>query len=206
MLKQYSLKALQLAMNQALSLDADIATRMEPLLDKWLEIIIRPLNERLFMGFTPAGIKLETTIQKEADCRIISSPLGLIRLSLLPASKARSLFNDTIEMHGDVEVGQAVKTLFDSVELDWEGHLAQFTGDIIAHKIGSVWRKSFRMGERLHDSMRSNMEEYLHEELRVSPGPEEVEDFCKDVDALVLDAERAEAKLNRLVKRHESNS
>ncbi len=205
MLKKYSLKALQSAMNHALALDPGFSGKMAPLTGKWLEIVIEPLGVNFFMGFDNTAIKLQDTLTFPADTVIHSSPLGLIRLSLLPASKARSLFNDQIRIQGNIELGQEVKQLFDQIDIDWEGHLAQFTGDIIAHQVGSAWRHARAFGKRMAGSLHANIEEYLHEELRVSPATEELNDFYEDVDKLIMDVDRLQAKMNLLVGQDETN-
>lgn len=203
MLKKYSLKTLQTAINHGLSLDRDVTEKLQPLIGQWLEIVIEPLGVNFFMGFGGDGVLLQDTIACPADAVIHSSPLGLIRLSLLPASKARSLFNNEIKIQGDVALGQAVKRLFDELDIDWEGHLAQFTGDIIAYQIGGLWRKGRAFGDKLVGSLHSNVSEYFHEEIRVSPCAEEIDDFFNDVDTLVLEVERIEAKINLLVTSNE---
>ena len=135
----------------------------------------------------------------QADTIIHSNPIGLIRLSLLPASKARSLFNDKIRMSGDIELGQQVKKLFDDMDIDWEGHLAHFTGDVVAHQIGSFVRKGMEFKKQFSHSMRHNMTEYLQEELRVFPSRNELDDFFNDVDELSLNVERLQAHINQLM-------
>lgn len=137
------------------------------------------------------------------DTIIHSSPLGLIRLSFLPASKARSLFNDKIRLSGDVELGQAVKNLFDELDIDWEGHLAHFTGDVVAHQVGSLFRQGLAFKKQLQESLHLNMSDYLHEELRAFPSREEINDFFNDIDQLALDVERLQAHVNQLKGKHE---
>lgn len=129
--------------------------------------------------------------------------MGLIRLSLLPASKARSLFNDKIRMKGDIELGQQVKKLFDEMDIDWEGHLAHFTGDVVAHQIGTFVRKGRAFKKKLDESMRQNISEYLSEELRVIPTKYELEDFFAEVDELSLSVERLQAHINQLLNHYE---
>ena len=203
MLKKYSLKALQIAINHALGLDAALSDKIHALVGRWLEIVVEPLGVNFFMGFDEQGVLLKDSLFCPADAVIHSSPLGLIRLSILPASKARSLFNDEIKIHGDVELGQDVKRLFDALDIDWEGHLAQFSGDIIAYQIAGLWRKGRAFGDRVLGSFHNNLGEYLHEEMRILPAAEELDDFFNDIDALVLDVERLEAKINLLVVRNE---
>lgn len=203
MLKKYSLKALQIAINKAARLDEHMPAKLQALDNKTLEMIISPLNVNFFILFKDGEIILLDSYDRGADTIIHSNPLGLIRLSLLPASKARSLFNDKIRMTGDTELGQHVKKLFDEMDIDWEGHLAHFTGDVVAHQIGSFVRKGMVFKKRLDDSMRQNMSEYLQEELRLFPTKYELEDFFVEVDELSLSVERLQAHINQLISRYE---
>lgn len=205
MLKKYSLKALQIAMNQAIMRDENVLSTLYVLNGKTLEIIISPLNVNFFIHFNESKIQLLDHYDEKADTIIYSNPLGLIRLSLLPASKARSLFNDKIRMTGDVELGQHVKKLFDEIEIDWEGHLAHFTGDVVAYQIGSIMRKGMAFTRHVEQSVRQNMTEYLQEELRVLPSKYELEDFFAEIDELSLTVERLQAHVNQLLSRYEIN-
>lgn len=206
MIKKYSLKTLQKAINLALFMDEDIATKLQPLDGKVLQMVIMPLSIVFFIRFTTLGIELFTDYDGNPDTTIHSSPLGLIRLSLLPASKARSLFNDKIKISGDLLLGQKIKTLFDNLSLDWEGHLAHFTGDVVAHQIGSFWRQGVAFNRKVSDNIRSTISEYLHEELRASPSAEELNDFFNDVDALSLDAERLTAQIQHILRNNSDDS
>lgn len=203
MLKKYSLKALQIAINQAAKLDENMPAKLRTLDNKSLEMIISPLNVNFFILFKDGEIILLDRFDREADTVIHSNPLGLIRLSLLPASKARSLFNDKIRMKGDIELGQQVKKLFDGMDIDWEGHLAHFTGDVVAHQIGSFVRKGMAFKKKFDESMRQNISEYLNEELRVLPTKYELEDFFAEVDELSLSVERLQAHINQLLNHYE---
>ncbi|KTD01719.1 SCP2 sterol-binding domain-containing protein [Fluoribacter gormanii] len=205
MLKKYSLKALQIAINKAAKLDEQMPARLNAFDNKTLEIIISPLNVNFFIHFKDGEIVLLDCYDREADTVIHSNPLGLIRLSLLPASKARSLFNDKIRMTGDTELGQQVKKLFDEMDIDWEGHLAHFTGDVVAHQIGSFVRKGMAFKKKLDESLQQNVSEYLQEELRVMPTKYELEDFFAEVDELSLSVERLQAHVNQLISRYEIN-
>lgn len=199
MLKKYSLKALQTAINQALNLDEHMPEKLQALNDKVIEMIISPLNVNFYIQFQDSQMLLLDEYEGTPDTIIHSNPIGLIRLSLLPASKARSLFNDKIRMSGDIELGQKVKKLFDELDIDWEGHLAHFTGDVVAHQIGSFLRKGMEIKKQFSTSMQLNMTEFLQEELRVVPSKNELDDFFNDVDELRLSVERLQAHIHQLM-------
>ena len=203
MIKKYSLKVLQKAINQALSLDESMPSKIASLQGKVLEIIIAPLGVNFYIGFAEQQLKLYDIYEGEPDTVIHSSPLGLIRLSFLPASKARSLFNDKIRLSGDVELGLRVKKLFDELDIDWEGHLAQFTGDVVAYQLGSLFRQGLVFKKQLRDSVRSHLTDYLQEEIQMFPPREEIDDFFKDIDKLALDVDRLSAHIHQLMAHYE---
>lgn len=203
MIKNYTLKALQMAINRALQLDDQFVEKMSSVQGKTIELVIAPLNISFFIHFEARQVTLHAEYTSMADVVIRSSPLGLIRLSFLPASKVRSLFNDQIHMTGDVLLGQQVKQLFDSLDLDWEGHLAQFTGDVVAFQIGSIFRRGRALQQRVSESFSTNITEYLQEELRLFPSREELADFFADIDEVSLAVERLAARVNQLIVSYE---
>ena len=184
MIKKYTLLALQKAINHALSLDETLPEKIRVLETRVLEIIISPLNVNFFIRFEQGELLLLDQHEGVADTTIHSSPLGLIRLSVLPSSKVRSLFNDSIRISGDIELGQQVKQVFDEIELDWEGHLARFTGDVVAYQVGSLVRQGLGFKQHLSESLRVNIRDYLQEELRMFPPREAVNDFFNDIDVV----------------------
>ena len=199
-LKSYTLRALQKSLNHALALDELSAPKICALEGKCLKIIIAPLNVHFFILFQNHKIHLKSDTITLPDTVIHSSPLGVIRLSLLPSSKVRSLFNDQIRISGDVQVGQQVKKLFDELQIDWEGHLAHFTGDVVAHQIGSFVRHSWSIKQRMSDSFRKNLSDYVHDESRLLPSRQELEDFYTAIDALSLTVERLAAHINQVTQ------
>jgi ubiquinone biosynthesis accessory factor UbiJ len=203
MIKKYSLLALQKAINHALALDPSMPAKIQSLQGHVLQIIISPLNVYFFIAFEQGQLRLLDHYNEHPDTIIHSSPLGLIRLSLLPASKVRSLFNDNIRMSGNIELGQRVKQLIDELDIDWEGHLALFTGDVVAHQVGSFVRQGLRFKRQISNSLRHNVTDFLQEESRTFPPREEVNNFFHDVDTLSMDTERLAAHINQLLVMHE---
>jgi ubiquinone biosynthesis protein UbiJ len=205
MIKEYSLSVLQQAIHHALRLDPSLPEKLEPIHGKVIEMIIRPLRVHFFIRFEHQTIQLMAEYDGTPNTTIHSSPLGLIRLSLLPASKVRSLFNESIQITGDILLGQTVKQLFDNLDIDWEGHLAHFTGDVVAHQVGSFMRRGLAFKTQLETSMQHHISEYLHEEIRAFPPREEVNDFYNDIDALSLQVERLAAHIHQYLAHHETS-
>ena len=198
MIKYYSLKILQKAINKAAALDETMPDKLAQLSGKMIQLLILPLQVKFFITFQHGEVILLDRYEGQPDTVIESSPLGLIRLSLLPVSKARSLFHDDVKLSGDTELGQQIKQLFDELDIDWEGHLAHFTGDVVAYQIGSLVRRGRSFKKQFVDSICDNVSEYLQEESRTFPSEEALNDFFDDVDTLAQDVERLEATLHYL--------
>lgn len=203
MLKKLSLQALQFALDQALSLDSTITDQLKSLDGKLIEMIISPLNVHFYILIQGGKLLLNSKAQQAPDTVIHSSPMGLIRLSLLPSSKMRSLFNDNIKISGDMELGRDLKKIMDNVDIDWEGHLAHFTGDVVAHHIGKVFRKGRSFGRHYLQSFKQNTQDYLCQESALLTTTAEVEQFNQAVDELRLRTERLIAHFNQWLAQHE---
>ena len=205
MLKKISLHALQFALNQGISLDPSLKDKFLDFEGKIVEIVILPLHVHFYMTFHNGNIILLNEIDSEPNTIIHSSPIGLIRLSFLPASKVRSLFNDAIKISGDVELGQRLKKVIDSMNVDWEGHLAYFTGDVAAYHIGKIVRKGREIQKKYVKSFQDQTKDYLLHELQWIVTSEELEQFYQDVDETRLRTERLQAHLEYLSAKNEKN-
>ena len=195
MIKKYSLMALQTAINQALKLDLNMPEKISALHGKVVKIMIAPFNIDFYLGFSEQQIQLMDEWDGVVNTVIESSPWGFMRLSLLPAAKARTLFNNQVTISGDVGLGQAIKQLFDGVDIDWQSHLATLTGDVFAHQVSQLVAQGKAYQQQVTSSLQATLSDYLHEELRWFPPEEEIRDFFADVDTLALQLERIEARM-----------
>lgn len=200
MIKKYVLQGLEKAINATLALDDTIQDQQTALRGRVLKLIVTPPAFDFFILFHDKGVRLEATWPGEADTTLQSSPIGYLRLAITPASKVHTLFHDAVIISGDVALGSKVKQLFETLDIDWEGHLAKVTGDVIAYQCGSLIRQGIRYKKHFTESMRHNLTEYLQEECTLMPPREEVNDFCNAVDTLSLDVERLSARIQHIIQ------
>lgn len=191
------LNLLETALNRALQLDELMPEKLRALKGGLLKIVLQPFNIGFYMQFGEDKITLLSETSSTPDTVIYSHPIHLLRLGMLPGSGARSLFHRDVRMVGDAVFGQAVKQLFDGIDIDWEGHLATFIGDMPAYQMGQAARGVKRFTSKVLESWQRNISDYVHEEGRLSPSQAELRDFCDEVDQLVLDVERFEARMER---------
>ncbi len=188
---------LETALNQYLTLDEDVELLLAPLAGKVIAVHLEPLNETLYLCPTRDKIQILEHFQGEVDTQI-SGSLSALGLMGLDASSIRSIFNGELNIEGDTCTGEIFQQLFKKLDIDLEEKLSHFTGDIIAHKIGNLFRSADNWTQQSLETFRLNTEEFLQEETRELPAKPEVAIFFQQVEELRSDFDRLEARIERL--------
>ena len=191
------LAGLEAALNRYLRLDPDAMARMAALQPRSIAIELTPLQLTLYLVPAENGVQLRSQLESAPDTVLRGTPLGVAQLGL-GSQSGKALFSGDVAIEGDVETGQAFKTILDEMDIDWEEQLSRLTGDIIAHQLGNTARRAtgiLRQGRR---TLERDLGEYLQEELRVLPTRIETENFSADVSRLGMDLDRLAARIRRL--------
>lgn len=188
---------LETALNQYLSLDEDVSLFLTPLAGKVIAVNILPFNETVYLCPTKDKIQLLESYTDKADATLSGtlSALGLMGLSSTPM---RSIFSGEVRIEGDTQVAQKFQQIFDKLDIDLEEKLSQFTGDIIAHKIGNLFRSGQNWSQESLDTFKLNTKEFLQEETRDLPAGPEADIFYQQVDKLRADFDRLDARIKQL--------
>ena len=114
---------------------------------------------------------------------------------------AAALINGNIELTGDSGPLLDLQRIIAGLELDWEAPLVDTLGDVAGHQLAEGLRGLFGWGRQARFSIERQLEEFIHEEARLSPSRREVEDFYEDIESLNQRVERLQARLKRLAKK-----
>lgn len=199
------LAGLEAAMNRTLALDSATLERMRALQGKVIAVELRLVDDEtgaatenpvLYVLPGPAGVRLMGQFEGRPDTTLRGSPLGLARMAM--GGTGEGLFTGEVEIHGDVALGQRFRRIWDGLEIDWEEHLSQYTGDILAHQAGNIVRGLGEWGRQGAARLRQDLGEYLQEERRDLPHRNETAAFLGAVDRLRDDVERIDARVRRL--------
>jgi ubiquinone biosynthesis protein UbiJ len=180
-------------------MDPAAGERLAVLDGRVIALELRGLDVMLVLRVQGQGIAMLDDIDQAPDTVLRGTPLGIARLGLGRGNVTGALFSGDVEISGDVETGQAFKAVLDAIDIDWEEQLARLTGDLLAHQLGNAARHSARWLEHARLTLERDLSEYLQEELRVLPTRIEIENFIEDVGRLVMDTDRLEARLRRLL-------
>lgn len=199
-----AIAGLEEAFNRYLALDQDAAEQLAKLHGRVIAFDVVGLGLTLFLIPGPGGLQILSEYEDTPDCRLRGTPMALARMGDRQASSDQ-LFSGTVEISGNTELAHQFGKILGGMEVDWEEQLSHYTGDIVAHEVGKLFRSTGHWGSRTLETLRLDVQEYLHEELRLLPVKPEIEAFMTDVDTLRDDAERLQARMDRLKKKINEN-
>jgi len=189
--------ALESALNNYLKLDLDVSELLSPIAGKVISLTVEPFGETFYLCPTRDAVQVLDDYPEPPDTRITGSlwSLGMMGLSSKPM---RSVFSGEVRIEGDMSTGRRFQALFDKLDIDLEEKLSQFTGDVIAHQIGNLFRKGSRWTRQSIRTLELNIGEFLQEETRDLPAGPEAEIFYRQVDDLRTDFDRLSCRIERL--------
>ncbi|MDP6103942.1 MAG: SCP2 sterol-binding domain-containing protein [Gammaproteobacteria bacterium] len=116
--------------------NADIS----PLNGKTVRFSLQDLPLNVDFVFTNNRVFVLSNKGKNVDVSIDLKSVAFI--AIIQGEDLNELLKqDKIMVNGDVKTAQLVVGLLNNAEIDFEEELSSFTGDIIAHKIGSIVSK-----------------------------------------------------------------
>jgi ubiquinone biosynthesis accessory factor UbiJ len=189
--------AIELALNQVLALDEETLVRLPAMQGKVIAIELQGLNVILYLIPVAQKITVYGRFEGEADTLLSGTPLALMRMGLAEHA-GDVLFSGDVQISGDVELGQAFSEILDRLDIDWEEHLSHISGDLIAHKVGNLFREAMSWGRETVDTLSLDVAEYLQEETDTLPNGDEVEHYLTEVDMMRAAVDRMAARVRRL--------
>ena len=104
--------------------------------------------------------------------------------------------NGNISIEGDLELANKVSQVLKKIEWDVEEDLSKYIGDIPAIHSTKIIKKVLTSGKKNIVNIAGAFLEYWQEESQILTKKNDVENFNSEVDKIVEDTERLEAKMN----------
>lgn len=195
MLSNTILAVVETVLNGYINLDPESSKNLEKLAGKIIAVEL-PFF-KFYYAPSKTHIRLLAECHTPADVTLQGSPLDFLRYTGSEKDNA-AFVTSGIKVTGNTEVAQDFKDLFAKIDIDWEEKLSHVTGDIVAHQIGNFFRAINAWAKQSSDTLKQDLSEYVHEEIRLFPAAEELQLFYKDVDHLRNSVERIDARIKKL--------
>ena len=108
--------------------------------------------------------------------------------------------NGNISIEGDLELANKVSQVLKKIEWDVEEDLSKYIGDIPAIHSTKIIKKVITSGKKNMVNIAGALLEYWQEESQILTKKNDVENFNSEVDKIVEDTERLEAKMNMVMQ------
>lgn len=194
------LAALESAVNQALALSAGSAAALAPLEGCVFALHCTAPTIDVFLEPVDSGIRLMGVYDGPVTTSIRGEASDFTELAT-SADPAATLINGNLELVGDSAPLIELQKTLSHLDVDWEAPLVDTLGDVAGHQAAEILRGAFRWGKQAGGSLSRQLEEFIHEEARLSPPRLELEDFYRDVQELGMRVERLESRARRLRKK-----
>ncbi len=188
---------LETGVNQLHQLDSSASQKRKALNGTIIGVSLKEINKPIYFVISHQQIDLLSKYEGQADCFIRLNIMALIELQ--DSHQLTSLIKSgQLEVDGDIKVVQQFAQLLTEMDIDWEEHLANKIGDLLAHKLVYHTKQCKQHFIKQGRKAQKQLAEIITEELRIAPGPLEVAYFCDQVSDVEKQLERLEKKISTL--------
>lgn len=177
--------------NNLLHRDPESVERLQRLDGKRLRFHLKELPFEITVSVDTHGVQLSTSDESDVDCRI-ATEMGVLPELQDTANLTRLIKADLLDIDGDPMLAQQVVSLFKSLNVDWEAELAKTIGDVPAHWLGKLWRRSREQVKTQWQQQQRWVHGVLTEEKKLLPVRAEFDQFKTDLQQLRAQIERLE--------------
>lgn len=195
-------KSLEFALKQALDYDPGSRAALVDLTGKSLALEITHPPFALHLAFSDTDINV-SGYGHGADCTLSGSLPAVMGLLW---REHHTLAGSGVTLSGDPGLLQKLQRILGNADFDWEqaltDQLAVLAGpsnaSLLLHPLAQLLRSGNRWMQRQTQVAPEWLRDFLTQELRLLPSPEELAVFNQDVDDVRAQAERLEARLRKL--------
>jgi ubiquinone biosynthesis protein UbiJ len=197
-----ALSSVEIILNKALNLDPFSRNRLASLQGKVFAIKCTKPDCKIFIMVLENGFQLTNSIIDEADAEIAATADVLLKL-LIAKNKDSIIRNENIQLKGDASSIQDLQAILFDLDIDWEYQLSKLIGDIPTQALSDGIAKLKIFLSNNAASFTEDIDEYLHEEKKIVPTMSELEIFYQRIDQLRLKVDRAESRINKLIRNYQ---
>lgn len=143
----------------------------------------------------PIAVYSQYGADVDAQLNISLSTLAAIRNG---ESLSELVKQQKLEITGDMQLVGLLAQLLAAIEFDPTDPLSKVVGDGMAHRIHKTGVGLFSRGQQHAKRAQAHLGEFLVEEQHLAPAPEQMRQFCDDVDALALRVDQIAQRLTKL--------
>jgi ubiquinone biosynthesis protein UbiJ len=185
------------ALNRALALDPPSRDAVAALEGRRIGVQLRGVNLALAINVHDGKLVVGPHGQAPADLNLHASPARLLAFALRRGEDS-PLPPGKVDISGDAELARRLEKLLRGFSPDIEEAFTQTFGDVLGVPVARTFQRLFTWTRETAQALVQDSAEFLREESRDLVAPAEMERFLDDVDGLREQADRLDARVQRL--------
>lgn len=192
-----ALSGAEAILNKTLELDPLSKKKLLKLQGKIFSVKCTSPEIFIFITIHEEGFLLSPVIADLAEAEISASANELLKL-LFAKDKSNIIRNNNVQIKGDITDIQELQEIIFDLDINWEYQLSKFIGDVPTQSLSNGLDLLKNFITKTAESIKTDVDEYIHEEAKMIPTTHELEDFYYRIDALRLRLDRNHARLTKL--------
>ena len=189
---------LERAANGALKYAPVTRIQMVPLKGHSLGIQLQRPAIPLQLCVDKRQIRIYSNWEMDTDVTIKGPAMSLVRQLTKNQTTPADLMQNGIEIDGDQELAEQFITLLRNLDLDFEGILADFIGDLAARQLGNFARTGLEIFHQAATTFAEQTKRFIAEDQAMVVGPSEFDQFKLEVDEIRQRGDRLQARLQNI--------
>tara|TARA_S200000501_G_scaffold132447_1_gene125226 strand:- start:862 stop:1503 length:642 start_codon:yes stop_codon:yes gene_type:complete len=158
-----------------------------------LQLTIKFYDNRVrLIGFNSELADSSTDLKISGDCEQL--------LQLLLNKEVANFTDPNISVLGDAGLAQELYKTVLLLDVDWPSLLTPLIGHVVTNELHKNGENVIAWATQIKDTSHINFQDYVKEELKIFPHPEDLESFRDDIDLLRLRIDRVMARTDLLAE------
>jgi len=196
-------RALQTALNHALSLDPDTQQRVSALEGRSIQVHLDGPELTLAIAVREGRLEVGPA-REDSHLRVRATPGSLLAMAVRRDDEG--VAPGKVDIAGDAELARRLEKLATQFAPDVEEAFARTFGDVLGVPLAREMRQALAHARESGSHLAEDTADWLRDEAHVAMAPGEVETFLDGVDALRERSERLESRLARLEQKLKGNA
>lgn len=190
---------LEQAINQHIAMDAAAQAKMAQLHGRVICLEVLGTGHNIYLIPGVEMVQLFGSHEGDPECLLQGSPMTIAQLRS-PISEHGEAIPEDMQVSGDRELAEQFCRIMRQVEINWEAHLAKYTGSLIAGELGKIISFASYWCDHIEDTLKEDIQGLLQQDTSILPSSHEIAGFGTDVGQLAEQLERLQKKVNAIQK------
>ena len=183
--------------NRIINLDVEAHNKLADFSDKVIHIQIEDLKLDYYFLFPGGSLVVQESCERTVSASIRGKIVAFIGAATSPNS-GDAIFTGDLHFTGEMNTARRFQEFAQSLQIDWQEPMSKVIGDVLTHNISQGISAFGNFFGQFMSSINQDIPEYIQHEIQVTPSQSELNNFYGQVDLTRSQADRLQARIQRL--------